>query len=170
MKTTETTAARGSAIALEVLNSASGNELDRIMDLGLPATVFTALAASLPPVTLRLTPFFDCDLRVAPLGLSGLKPRIFLSNELSELEASSTVAIGLFEMARSIYLGELAGSDRSDLDVWVSSGLDAIVRRVSPRFISDYEDDRSMLRIEAQGSVAALGSFTALKRLVLQDG
>ena len=170
MKSVKTTAARGSAIALEVLSSMREDELDRIMDLGLPSSVFSALEELSPPTTPRLAPRFNCDLSVASLGISGLRPRIFLSSELSDAESATAVAVALFEMSRSIYLGELKGADRSDLDVWIGSGLEAELRLVSPAFIAAYGDDRSMLKIESNGSAAALGSFGALKKLVLTDG
>lgn len=99
-----------------------------------------------------------------------MRPKLFLNRELPELELSTAVAQGLFEMARSIYLGLVNGADPSDLDVWLSAGLPAAVQLVPPRFIEAYGNDRTMLRIDTADVPAALGSFTALRRLVLLDG
>lgn len=99
-----------------------------------------------------------------------MRPKLFLSSALSEIEAATAVAQGLFEMARSIYLGLVDGADPSDLDVWLSAGLPAAVQTVPPRFIEAYGNDRTMLRIDTADAPAALCSFTALRRLVLLDG
>lgn len=170
MKSVETTAAQGRAIALQVLRSADPDELRAILESGLPGGVFSALARkTAAPTTLKRRSFICGYSSGSTAGLSGLKPQIFLNDELPEVDAVSTVAVGLFEMARAIYLGAVAGSDPADLDVWITAGLPAEIKGVNPRFIAAYEDDRSMLKIDSSGASAALCSFAALRRLVLQD-
>lgn len=170
MKSNESTIARGRSVAIEIFSSTATEELERILDLGLSEGSFRVSVerSATVPVRGRFLP--RCEQAAVQPGLSGLKPKIFLSNELSEVEVSTAIAQSLFEMARSIYLGLVSGADQSDLDVWLSAGLPAAVQLVPPRFIEAYGDDRTMLRIDTADVPAALGSFTALRRLVLLDG
>ncbi len=172
MKSTETIASRARAIALELFDSLQGEELERVMDLGLPGSVFLQLAvestASLPEEKPRQ--FFSCGPRVAPSELSGLKPRIFLPSGLSSETAVALTTAGIFELARQLFLAHVSGADRSDLDVWISQNFSIELREVSEEFLSAYGGDRSMLGVTIANAGAALCSFTALRRLVLTDG
>lgn len=168
MKSNESAIARGRAVALEILGSTYPEELERILDLGLSESSFRR-SVELSAVPVRNSFLPRCEAPAAA-GLSGLRPKLFLSDELSETEVAITVASGLFEMARSIYLGIVNGADPGDLDVWLSAGLPATVETVPPRFIEAYGNDRTMLRIDTADAPAALCSFTALRRLVLLDG
>lgn len=168
MKSNETIAAQGRAVAFEVLNSISELDFERVMDLGLPGSVFATLALRTKPLPTSSKPFV-CDHSPPVRGLSGLRPQIFLNSELSETEAIAAVGSGIFEMARAIYLGSVPGADAGDLDAWLSAELPLGLRAVGPSFIEAYGDDRSMLRIDSAEAPAALCSFTALRRLVLQD-
>lgn len=168
MKSTETIATRGRSIALEILNSADGDELDRIMELGLPDGTFSELVSRSAPTARRI--FFVCDYTPRGSGLSGLRPQIFVDGSLSEAEQVAAVAQGTFELARQLYLDTVSGADRSDLDVWISNELRAEVRRVASNFIAVYGGDRSMLKIGPSKTPRALSSFTPLRKLVLNDG
>lgn len=166
----ESTIARGRAVALEILSATAPDELQRILDLGLSEASFRRSLGRSTAVPVRSSFLPRCEQSSAAPGLSGLRPKLFLNRELPELELSTAVAQGLFEMARSIYLGLVNGADPSDLDVWLSAGLPAAVQLVPPRFIEAYGNDRTMLRIDTADAPAALCSFTALRRLVLLDG
>jgi len=166
MKSTETIAAQGCAAAQEIFATARGDELGRIMDLGLPRGVFSGLAAR-AIVEKTAGPLFHCKFKVQP-GLSGLKPRLFIDGTLTELQQVAAVAEGTFELARKLYHSN--EDDRSDLDAWLSAGLRSEVRTVAPAFIAVYGDDRSMLKIGPTETPWGLGSFKALRRLVLKDG
>jgi len=169
MKSTETIAARGRAAAQEIFDSANSEDLDRIMDLGLPASTFTALAAR---ALLREIeqPLFRCNRSSSVRGLSGLTPQLFVDGSLSEVDQIAAVIEGTFELSRAIYLGAVRGADQSDLDSWIAGGLHSDVRLVAAGFVSAYGDDRSMLKIGSNEAPRGLGSFNALRRLVLKDG
>ena len=170
MKSNESTIARGRSVAIKILSSTAPEELERILELGLSEGSFRVSIerSATVPVRGRFLP--RCEQAAVQPGLSGLRPKLFLSSALSEIEAATAVAQGLFEMARSIYLGLVDGADSSDLDVWLSAGLPAAVQLVPPCFIEAYGNDRTMLRIDTADAPAALCSFTALRRLVLLDG
>jgi len=168
MKSTETIAARGRAIALDIINSADGDELDRIMELGLPDGTFSELAARSASTARRI--LFVCEHAPRGSGLSGLRPQLFIDGTLSEVERTASVAQGTFELARQLYLDTVSGADRSDLEVWIANGLRAEVRQVAPSFIAIYGSDRSMLKIGPSSAPRALSSFTPLRKLVLKDG
>lgn len=170
MKSNESAIARGRSVAIEILSSSSPEELERILDLGLSESSFRSGVERSAAIPVRAHYLPRCEQPVTQAGLSGLKPKLFLSTALSELEISTAVAQGLFEMARSIYLGLVNGADPGDLDVWLSAGLPAAVQLVPPRFIEAYGNDRTMLRIDTADAPAVLCSFTALRRLVLLDG
>jgi len=142
-------------------------ELERILDLGLPSEVFSQLAARARPLTSskRKPPLICSYLVPAVNGLSGKSPLIFLNGDLSEPQKVSTMAEMLFELGRSMALWDIA-----DLNAWIEDELQFRLFEVNSRFLEAYMDERSMLKIESNSSVAALGSFVALNRLVLTDG
>lgn len=172
MKSTETIASRARAIALEIFDNLQGDELERVMDLGLPGSVFLQLAVDSDATLQEEKPrqFFSCGPKHRPSELSGLKPRIFLPSDLSIESAVALTTAGIFELARQLYLGRVGGADSSDLDVWISQKLSIELREVSEEFLVAYGNDRSMLGVTIANSGAALCSFTALRRLVLTDG
>ena len=169
MKYSESVIAQGRSIALAILDSTSQSELDRILELGLPESAFLRAITQSPLVPVRNIFLPYCKLQ-QEVGLSGLSPRVYLSSELSDVEAAASVSYGLFEMARAICLGKVSGADYGDLDVWLNAGLPATVKVVPPRFLEAYGNDKTMFRIELGGRDTALCSFTSLKRLVLLDG
>lgn len=171
MKSLESTIRRARAIALELIWSANGVELERILDLGLPEQVFDKLALSSTAVLPRERHRIVCDYSQNRITIgAGLRPQLFISNKLSEQSSVAAATAGIFELVRSLYSGEVEGADESDLAAWIDGHLQIQGRFVSPSFISAYGSDRSMLNIHSAGNPVALGSFTALRRLVLQDG
>lgn len=169
MKSIETTVARARSVALEILSSANSEELTRLLELGLPGGIFSELASKTVAPSLRRKPSFICKHASPAIELSGLRPQIFVNRNLPELDAVSTVAAGIFEMARSIYLQAVAGADPADLEVWISAGLPVQVKEVDRSFLAAYESDKSMLKIDMSGASAALCSFAPLRKLVIQD-
>ena len=175
MKSTETTAAQGRAIALEILRSAENeSDLGSLLEFGLGGSTFYGLAARRVKPGRKTRSLVLCGRSssgpVSSTSLSGLKPQLFLDGDLPEVDAVAVAAQGLFEMARSLYLGAVQGADRSDLEVWLERGLQTNVRAVNERFIGAYAGDSSMIGIELAGSPVALCSFAPLNRLVLTDG
>lgn len=160
----ETIVSRARSTALEVFSSTSEAELDRVLDLGLPSSVFSELGALAKPLSSTVHPLRSCSYSLRSNGLSGRTPRIFLSDELSESEKISTLAEGLFELGRFLSLW-----DRADLDAWIDDELSFTLIEVNSSFIEAYKGEGSMLAIGPTGAPTALCSLSALKRLVLTD-
>jgi hypothetical protein len=164
MKSPETITSRARSAALEIFNSMGQSELERVLDLGLPSTVFAKLASqSKPLASSKRKPYLICTYS-APNGLSGRKPVVFVNGELSEEEKIAAITETLFELGRNLTLWDIA-----DLEAWIDDELQLTLFEVNPRFLNAYSNDSSMLKIKSDGSLTALGSFGSLKRLVLTD-
>lgn len=165
----KTITSAGTKITLDLLQLCSLDELERIMDLGLHHSTFLKLAQEHENQKSLIMSSFSCSQKKqTPVALT-LSPRIFLSSDLTELESIAAIAAASFEIAKAIYQGEVKGIDRGDLNVWFELGLPLKVHSVSNHFIKTYENDKNMVAVNGYNGNVALGSFSALRRLVITD-
>lgn len=160
----------GTKITLDLLQLCSLDELERIMDLGLHHSTFLKLAQEHENQKSLISSSFSCLLKKEQSSTLNFNPRVFLRSDLTELESIAAIAAASFEISKAIYHGEVNNLDRSDLNIWLELGLPLRVHSVSSLFIKSYESDKNMVTVSGYDGNVALGSFSALKRLVITDG
>lgn len=100
-----------------------------------------------------------------PAGMSGLKPKVYVSADLPVAEARAVTARALWTIASEIFVNKHL--DVADLSAWSDSGFQFELKIVGESFIDSYSNSVQMIGLGSEGEIKALASLSPIRKLVL---
>lgn len=162
-KETITNFARETMENLFSMNTAS---LSKMLLAKLPANAFEESASNYDA---NKSSFEKCSLFTpvgkSAAGMSGLKPKVYVSADLPVTEARAVAARALWTIASEIFVNEHL--DVADLSAWSDNGFQFELKIVGGSFIDSYSNSVQMIGLGSEGEIKALASLSPIRKLVL---
>lgn len=106
-----------------------------------------------------------CNLSKSIPGMSGLRPKVYLSQDLSVASSSALTARALCTIASEIFVNK--NLDIADLSAWANGGFQFELKFVSKSFVESYSNSVQMIGLESDDEIQGLATLSPIRKLVL---